>query len=286
MAQQVEEGEPAAAVGLGVGILRRVAPGGVDQHGLVGEPPVAIARAADALHGRGRVVAGERKLQAGIDERRRLAGAGRPDDEIPGQIVEGVRARLAGSFQDAERVLHLLLENRRVAVFGDRLGHRLGDLRGRAAAGNDAPGDGAADRKQDHSDDDAAGRARSSNGCASPMRDERPGEPDERREDEGAENAEPDPEPGHHGHRERLLARNELAPSVGSRDRDFDAPVLRLVRLGVVRRDRIVGTLPCHREPLGCARSGFSIAATDLARASESSKFEGKATVWIGSASV
>ena len=45
LAQHVEKGEPAAAIGLGVRILRRVAAGGVDQHRFVGEPPVAIARA-------------------------------------------------------------------------------------------------------------------------------------------------------------------------------------------------------------------------------------------------
>ena len=124
-AQHVEEGEPASAVGLGVRILGRVAPGGVDQHRLVGEPPVAIARAPDALDRLARVVSGERKLQAGIDQRRRLARAGRADDEIPGQIVEGARARLAGALERRERVLHLLLQDRRVAVLGRRLGHRL-----------------------------------------------------------------------------------------------------------------------------------------------------------------
>ena len=40
----------------GVGILRGVAAGGVDQHRIFGEPPVAIARAADAGDS-GRVVA-------------------------------------------------------------------------------------------------------------------------------------------------------------------------------------------------------------------------------------
>ena len=46
--EQVEEREPALFVGLGIGILGGVAAGGVDQHGIFGEPPVAVARAADA----------------------------------------------------------------------------------------------------------------------------------------------------------------------------------------------------------------------------------------------
>ena len=49
-AQHVEEGEPALAIDFRVRILRRITPRRVDQHRFVGEPPVAIARAADALH--------------------------------------------------------------------------------------------------------------------------------------------------------------------------------------------------------------------------------------------
>ena len=62
--QHLEEGEPALAIDFGVRILGRIAPGGVDQHGGVSKPPVAIAGASDALDGLGRVVAGERKLEA------------------------------------------------------------------------------------------------------------------------------------------------------------------------------------------------------------------------------
>ena len=63
-AQHVEKGEPTTAIGLGVRILRGVAARGVDQHRFVGEPPVAIARAPDALHRCGGVVPGKRKLEA------------------------------------------------------------------------------------------------------------------------------------------------------------------------------------------------------------------------------
>ncbi len=132
-AQEIEKGEPASAVGLGVGILRRVAPGGVDQQSLVGEPPVAIARAADARHRLRAAADGERKAQARIDERRGLARARRADDEIPRQIVERRPARLAAA-QGLERVLHLLLEDGGVAVLLDRLRHRLFERGGGAHA--------------------------------------------------------------------------------------------------------------------------------------------------------
>src|SRR5690606_19204378 len=46
--QKTQEAEPRGAVGFRVAVLRRVASGRVDQHGVVGEPPVAVARAADA----------------------------------------------------------------------------------------------------------------------------------------------------------------------------------------------------------------------------------------------
>ena len=38
------------AVDFRVHVLRRIASGSVDQHGLVGEPPVAMTRAADARY--------------------------------------------------------------------------------------------------------------------------------------------------------------------------------------------------------------------------------------------
>ena len=62
--QQFEEREPALLVGLRIRILRRVSPGRIDQQGVLGKPPVAIAGATDTCDcGRGRT-AGKRKLQA------------------------------------------------------------------------------------------------------------------------------------------------------------------------------------------------------------------------------
>ena len=52
LAQEREELRPRRAVGTRLGVLRRVAAGGIEQHGLIGEPPVAVARAADAAQRR------------------------------------------------------------------------------------------------------------------------------------------------------------------------------------------------------------------------------------------
>ena len=49
--EEIEEREPAHAVGGGIRILRGVTPGGIDQHRVLGEPPVAVAGAAGAGHG-------------------------------------------------------------------------------------------------------------------------------------------------------------------------------------------------------------------------------------------
>ena len=104
--EHLEEREPALTVGLGVGILRRVAAGGVDQHRFLGEQPVAIARAADALDLGGLGALGEREVQAGIDQRRRLTRARRADHDVPGQIVEIVALAAGRLLQGRQRILH------------------------------------------------------------------------------------------------------------------------------------------------------------------------------------
>ena len=89
LAQQREEAVPRApASAVAVGLLRRVAAGGVDQHRLVGEPPVAVARAADAAHAAGAHLLGQREGEPGVEQRRRLARAGRADEDVPGQLVQ------------------------------------------------------------------------------------------------------------------------------------------------------------------------------------------------------
>src|SRR4029079_6670316 len=86
--QQRQEFAPADAVRRGVGVLCRVAAGGVEEHRFVAEPPVAVARAADAAQRPLADALLQRKAQAGIEQRRRLAGARRADDHVPRQVVE------------------------------------------------------------------------------------------------------------------------------------------------------------------------------------------------------
>ena len=86
--QQVEECFPAGAINRGVGILCRVAAGGVDQHGVLGEPPVAEPCAADTRDCALAHLFRQRKTQAGVQQGCRLAGARWADDRVPGMLVE------------------------------------------------------------------------------------------------------------------------------------------------------------------------------------------------------
>src|SRR5262249_24605557 len=49
--EQVEKRRPASTIDPRVRVLRRIAAGGVDQHRILGEPPVAKARPTDPGHG-------------------------------------------------------------------------------------------------------------------------------------------------------------------------------------------------------------------------------------------
>src|ERR1051326_206721 len=75
--EELEEGEPGARIDLLLAVLRHVAAGDVEQHGLVGKPPVAVARPADALDRLARPRLLERELEPRIDERGGLARADR-----------------------------------------------------------------------------------------------------------------------------------------------------------------------------------------------------------------
>ena len=90
LAQQREKLTPGRTVGRRIRILGGIAPGRVEEHRFVGEPPVAIAGAANALQ---RALAHpllQWKLQPRIEERRRLARAGGTDEHVPGQVVQAV----------------------------------------------------------------------------------------------------------------------------------------------------------------------------------------------------
>ena len=113
--EQVEEGLPARPVDGGVGIVGGVAARCVDQHGFVGEPPLAQPGAADAGERAAAHLLGQREFEAGVEQRGGLAGAGRPDDDVPGLLVDGaaLAARLA---QRRHRRAELLLQRRGLGV--------------------------------------------------------------------------------------------------------------------------------------------------------------------------
>ena len=61
--QQIEKAAPGGRINALVDVLGGVAPGGVDQHRVVGDPPIAVAGTADALDS-DLAFLGERELQA------------------------------------------------------------------------------------------------------------------------------------------------------------------------------------------------------------------------------
>ena len=91
--QQRDEALPLAGVFFALAFLRGVAAGGVEQHGVVGKPPVAVAGAAHAAQRGFAEAIRQREVQAGVDQRGGLAGAGRADDHIPRQLVQVLAAK-------------------------------------------------------------------------------------------------------------------------------------------------------------------------------------------------
>ena len=92
--------QPAASA-RAFGILRGVAARRVEQDRLVREPPVAVARAADAAQRLLAELLRQRKVQAGVHQHRGLARARRADDDVPRQLVEIRRALARCDFLSA-----------------------------------------------------------------------------------------------------------------------------------------------------------------------------------------
>ena len=192
LAQQREKAVPRAGIGLRVRFLGRVAAGGVDEHGLVGEPPVAIARAADAANAGATHLLGQRKSEPGVEQRRGLAGARRADEDVPGQLVEKGAALPARSFagrvlQHGERLAETLVERRQLAIRRARaLGHAIDQCRIRATLLPEAEHAAQDQQQEENRDDDDADpdrieRARLADG------DQRPDPPDDRRQRDDAD---------------------------------------------------------------------------------------------------
>ncbi len=155
--QQVQKREPAFLVAFGVGILGCVTSGRIDQNGFFRKPPVAVACTADAGDRRRSSPPRQGKFQAGIDQRRGLAGARRADDDVPGQIIEIAGLVAAGGLQRRQRILHSLLQHGLVIdrLFGTA--DAVGDLLCRVAAPEEAESGHAGRRGGEKKDDDVAG---------------------------------------------------------------------------------------------------------------------------------
>jgi hypothetical protein len=211
--KQIEEGEPAPLVEPRVGILRRIAAGRIDQDGVLGEPPIAIAGSADALELVRNHAFGEGKFEARVDERGRLARAGRADQEIPRQVVEVAGLAAAQAAQPGEGLLHALGEDGLVAFVGTHAGGN--SIRPEAAAPN-AQRDNAAGKAEDAGDDRDPG-AGILERAAVREGHERPGEPDQRRDGHDTGETDQDPEPRSFLHRPDLREPSGIFQRAGDR---------------------------------------------------------------------
>jgi hypothetical protein len=177
-----------------------VAAGGVDEDRFVGEPPVAVARAADAADGVLAELVGEREAEAGVDERRRFPRTRRPDEDVPGQLVEILAVRALaelGALEQRQRIFEPLLEDADLFLLRGRQVRRLGIDGGgladavhqlivgllRAEQGHDVPDapDDENDQNDDQPDDLAVERPHVADG------DERPHEPHDQSQNDGAD---------------------------------------------------------------------------------------------------
>src|SRR5439155_24617765 len=84
--EELHKAFPGGGVDVAVAVLRAVAAGRIEEHRLVGQPPVAVSRAADPPDRLATETIREREAQARVDQRRRLAGARGSDEDVPGQV--------------------------------------------------------------------------------------------------------------------------------------------------------------------------------------------------------
>ncbi len=192
LSEDRQKGQPALAVGDGVRVLRGVSAGGVDQHRVLGKPPVAVARSAHTFDGC--AVAGFRKCEAksGIDEGCRLAGPRGADDQIPGDLVEKVPPTVA-ALHRGDRLLHAGFQDVAVAASRD---HRL-LKRSRAAGGPPVKEGVVGNETKCGTADDHGAKPRRLERTRVAEADHRPGEPDRRGESRQRHQTDHAKEPGH-----------------------------------------------------------------------------------------
>jgi len=176
--QQRQERGPAFAIRHRVAVLRGVAAGGVDQHRLLGKPPVAIARAAKARKAPlplRLLLVRQRELDPGVHQRGGLARAGGADDHIPGKVVK-VGLGLARLLQRRQRRLHPFGKHRAIArrCVGDQRLFQRGLAPAAAVQLERAPDQ----QGQHHQPDDRQAHPDRLERQRGSKADQRPGEPD------------------------------------------------------------------------------------------------------------
>ena len=111
-AQQAQQGVPGAAVDGRVG-LGQVAPGGVDQHRVIGEIPVGITGAGNVLGQALLVTAIKREIQAGEIQQAGFAAALWAEQQVPGQLIApffATPAVQAGAFEGVQGLLETIAQ--------------------------------------------------------------------------------------------------------------------------------------------------------------------------------
>ena len=215
--EQVEEAQPLGGVDLGLALLLHVAAGGVDEDGGLGEEPVAVARAADALEVVGEV---EGELEPGLAQRRGLARRRRADDHVPGHLAQEAAAAELAALQLGHDLLELRPDR------GDALGGGVvrldlgkGELGDEEPVGAHRPAPGEDDPEEpeeDEAEDEAEARELAGQGARGADGDERAEEPDDRREEREADQA-PEPAGGEEGPEEAEHTHLRAASRSGSR---------------------------------------------------------------------
>lgn len=90
--QQVDKFQPLPGVLNLLALLSGVAPRGIQQNRLVGEPPVAVACAANAAQRGFTEAIRQRELQPGVGQRGGFTGTRRANNDVPRQLIEVLRA--------------------------------------------------------------------------------------------------------------------------------------------------------------------------------------------------
>ena len=181
--KQIEKPEPFRLI---VG-ARGIATGGVEDDGVVGEPPVAVAGPARAAIGSPLV---ERKREPGVADGGGLASARRADDHVPGELVErGATSACseAALLQRGDGLLDLRLERvDLLATVGPRAGELLCALLDEAALDLRCPRD--AKQEDEHDDDERDADDEERHADLDPERDaEVPAAEPDRSQNEGEE---------------------------------------------------------------------------------------------------